>query len=120
LGLSKEQVIAAASEDVHNHRTFASAIAVSRALQQRGIQSKAVNVFTLSVHARRSRLVYAKVLPSEMAVGVISWAPPGYYSEPWWHSSERTLDLLKESVGYPFEALLNSGRLSNSAIQPGP
>jgi hypothetical protein len=41
---------------------------------------------------------------------VISWTPPSYASEPWWRSSERAGDLLKESVGFALEALLNSGR----------
>ena len=119
LGLSREQVILAKPEDVERHRTFASAVAVWRTLQARGIAPKAINVFSLSVHARRSRLVYAKVQRPAVPVGVISWSPAGYGTEPWWESSSRTLELLKETVGYPYELLLNSGRTSNSPQPPG-
>ena len=120
LGLSREQVILAIPQDVPSHRTFASAVAVVRTLQSRGLQAKALNIFTLGAHARRSRLVFAKVQQPGTEVGVISWAPPGYYAGPWWRSSDRALDLIKESLGYPFEVLLNSGRLSNSADQAAP
>jgi hypothetical protein len=46
---------------------------------------------------------------------VITWKPPEYRSEPWWRSSQRAKELLSESVGYVFEFLLNSGRLSNAS-----
>ena len=118
LGLSRDQVLLAKPQEVQSHRTFASATAVWRTLQARGIQTKSINLFTLGAHARRSRLVYAKVQTSGTEVGVISWTPPGYLSGPWWESSDRALDLLKETVGFLFELLLNSGRPSNTPAQP--
>lgn len=120
LGLSRDQVILAKPQDVQNHRTFASAVAVWHALHERGIQAKAINLFTLGVHARRSRLVYAKVQQFDIQVGVVSWTPPGYYSGSWWQSSDRSLELLKETVGFLYEALLNSGRGSNTPISTMP
>ena len=112
-GLPKEQVILAKPADVERHRTFASAVAVWRTLRERGIQPKSINVFSLGVHGRRSRLVYAKVEGSTVPVGVISWSPGDQRAASWWNSSSRTLELLKETVGYPYELLLNSGRWSN-------
>jgi hypothetical protein len=93
------------------------AVAAWRALQTKEIQPTSINVFTRSSHARRSRLVFAKVFGSGTKVGVISWTPPGYENEPWWRSSERAIDFLKETVGYPFELLLNSGRWSNAPTE---
>jgi hypothetical protein len=113
-------VILAKPPDVQNHRTFASAVAVWRILHARGIQTKAVNLFTQGAHARRSRLVFAKVLLPETKVGVISWNPPGYDAGPWWKSSDRALELLKETVGVLYESVLNSGRTSNSPVQTTP
>lgn len=114
-GVPRARIIAAPMIDAENHRTFEMAVAAWRALRERGIRPRAINVFTMGAHARRSRLVFAKVFASEAKVGVISWRPPGYYSGPWWRSSDRALALLKETVGYVFELVLNSGRLSNSA-----
>ena len=120
LGLARDQVILAKPPDVQSHRTFASAVAVWRNLHARGIQTKSVNLFTRGAHARRSRLVFAKVLQPETKVGVISWNPPGYDAGPWWKSSDRALELLKETVGVLYESVFNSGRTSNSPVQAAP
>jgi hypothetical protein len=59
-------------------------------------------------------LVFAKVEGPGTAVGVVDWTPSDYEGVPWWRSSERARELMLETVGYLFEALLNSGRSSNS------
>lgn len=117
LGVPPDRVIAAPAPDVENHRTFESAVVVRDTLQKHNFQPKFVNIFTFGVHARRSRLVFAKVLAPATTVGVISWIPNGYSDGPWWKSSERSLNLIKETVGYMFELLLNSGRRSNHPTQ---
>jgi hypothetical protein len=115
LGLPESRVIAAPTPGVATRRTFESALTVRDTLAVHKLTPECVNVFTLGVHSRRSQLIYAKVLPSTTNVGVVSWIPPDYHmDQPWWHSSERAIDLLKESVGYFWEAAFNSGRLSNS------
>lgn len=113
LGVPADRVIEARAQETDAQRTFEAAIAVRRALAARGIRLGSANVFTLGVHARRSRLIFAKALPGT-EVGGISWRPAAYAPGPWWRSSERAEDLVKETVGYGFELLLNSGRLSNS------
>lgn len=113
-GVPQDRIIAASTLDTEGQRTYEMATATWRALHEKGIQPQTVNVVTLGAHARRSRLVFAKVFGSGTKVGVISWIPPDYKNEPWWQSSERAEDLLKETVGYLFEVLLNSGRNSNS------
>ncbi len=110
------QVIPVVVDDVESQRTFETAVAAHKALAARGIHPKAVNVFTRGAHARRSRLVFAKVFGSETEVGVVSWHPPGYDQVPWWRSSVRAQDFLTETVGYLFEGLLNSGRSSNASM----
>ncbi len=115
LGVPSDRIIAAPTRETGNQRTFESALAVAEVLEkQTRTRPTAVNVFTLGVHARRSRLVFAKALPAGIQVGCISWQPPDYISGPWWESSERAGDFIKESVGYAFELLANSGRLSNA------
>jgi hypothetical protein len=112
-GVPKDKIIVAPST-TENMRTFESAVAVWRALQAKGIRPAFLNVFTLGPHARRSRLVFAKVEGPGTPVGVIDWIPSEYEGVPWWRSSERARELLMETAGYLFEALLNSGRSSNS------
>jgi len=118
LGVPRERIVTAPSGEVEHERTFKSAVAAWRAIQMRGIHPASINVLTLGPHARRSRLVYAKIYAPSAQVGVIAWAPSSYETEPWWRSSGRTKCFLKEIVGYPFEVLLNSGRVSNSPDWP--
>jgi len=114
LGVPKQRIIVATAEYTESHRTFESAVAFWRALRVSNTRPEAVNVFTFGPHASRSFLVFAKVLGSEMKVGVIGWLPADYKTEPWWRSSERSRNLLEETVGYLYGVLLNSGRQSNA------
>jgi uncharacterized SAM-binding protein YcdF (DUF218 family) len=115
LGVPAEKVIVAPAPGTSSNRTFESALVVRQTMDKRGLHPAGVNVMTIGAHARRSRLVFAKVLPRETGVGSISWVPADYRRPgPWWKSSERALDLIKETVGYLFEVLLNSGRISNT------
>lgn len=118
LGIPREKVILAKPEDAEGHRTFKSAVAVWRVLQARQIHPTAIVVFTFGTHGRRSRLIYEKVFKPPTLVGVISWTPPGYTDDWWWHSSDRATDIIKETIGYVFEKLLNSGRKSNYPATP--
>jgi uncharacterized SAM-binding protein YcdF (DUF218 family) len=116
LGVPKDKVIVATAESTESHRTFESAISVWRVLKAARVQPKTINVFTFGPHARRSRLVFAKVDRPATEVGVIGWIPPEYASKPWWRSSERSREVLDETAGYFYEVLLNSGRGSNSPV----
>ena len=114
-GVSKDRIIMAPAPDVDSQRTFESAMAVRKSLLAHGNPPEALNVFTLGVHARRSRLIFTKSFPPGTKVGVIAWVPPGYESPQWWRSSERADDLLKETAGFLFEALFDSGRSTSSS-----
>jgi hypothetical protein len=59
-------------------------------------------------------LVFAKVAGPRIKVGVISWVPSDDRAVRWWKSSKRAKELLTETAGYLYEALLNSGLMSNA------
>jgi hypothetical protein len=59
-------------------------------------------------------MAYTKVNSDVQKIGVIGWRPPEYRTERWWQSSERSKEFLEETIGYLYEVLLNSGRLTNS------
>jgi hypothetical protein len=112
LGVPPNQILAAKSLPSEQHRTFDSAVAVKNLLADQNIQAVGMNILTRGSHARRSRLVNSKV--ENIPVGVIAWMPSSYAGKPWWESSARAKDFLTESFAFFFEALFNSGRLSNS------
>jgi hypothetical protein len=119
-GVPAEKIIVAPAGDTLKQRTYASAVAVCQALQARDLRPNALNVFTLGPHARRSRLVFAKVNHLGTRVGAIGWVRPSDRPSSWWQSSERAKEFLAETVGYGYELLLSSGRTSNSAGSGGP
>jgi hypothetical protein len=116
LGIPKEKLIVATSENTEAHRTFESAVAVWKALHDARIKPVGLNVFTFGPHARRSALVFAKVNSHGPKIGVIGWLPTDYKTEHWWRSSERSKEFLDETLGYLYELLFNSGRASNQPI----
>jgi hypothetical protein len=113
-GISREKIILAPARSTERERTFESAVAVFQALQSHAIKPASINIFTFGPHARRSRLVFAKVYAKYARVGVISWVPTTHTAEPWWRSSERAKEFLTESAGYLFELFFNSGRSTNA------
>jgi hypothetical protein len=120
IGIPPDRIIVAPPAETENQRTFQSAVAVWRALRARGIRPKAINVFTMGAHARRSRLIFAKVNRPETEVGVISWKPPADARGPWWRSSERAKAVIEETTGYAYELLFSSGRKSSSPTDGAP
>lgn len=110
LHFPREQLLVAKTSPTDSQRTYESAVVGKEALEQRRIQIAAVNVFTRGPHARRSRLVFAKVFGASTPVGVVSWNPPGSTDGTWWRSSERAREFIGETAGYWFEVLLSSGR----------
>jgi len=116
LGVRQDRIIVAPAADAKSQRTYNSAVAARRALDSFEIRPPALNVFTLGPHARRSRLVYAKVEAPGTKVGVISWVPSIDKAGPWWRSSDRAKALLTETACYMYEALLDSGRGFNPAV----
>jgi hypothetical protein len=113
-GIPRERIIRAPAEYTERERTFESAVAVFQTLQLFPIKPRFMNIFTWGPHARRSRLVFAKVYGRDARIGVISWVPATHAVEPWWQSSEQAKEFLTETAGYLFECFFNSGRSTNS------
>jgi hypothetical protein len=112
-GIPEDRIIVATATNSESQRTYQSAVAVLTALRARNLRPVAINVFTFGPHARRSRLIFAKVLGLRTQVGIIGWTPSDDRHVPWWQSSDRARELLTETAGYLYEALLNSGRSSS-------
>jgi hypothetical protein len=110
LGIPTNVIIAASSANTFRHRTFTSAVAVRERLDSLGQTVRGVNLMTEGIHARRSRMVYRKVFPASIPIGVISHPTQQYDPESWYRSSDGIKDTLTETIGVIFEAVLDSGR----------
>ncbi len=115
-GVPGDRIIMAPAPEVSRQRTHEAAVCALRAMTGHNLRPAAINLYTRGAHARRSHLVYAKVFAPDTKVGVISWLPGGAHAGPWWRSTLRAKDLLTETIGYLYEALLDSGRTEDTRM----
>jgi hypothetical protein len=110
LQIPKDELIEAPAALTERNRTFESAKAVKAKLEELGIAVRGLNVVSEGPHARRTRLVYRKVIGKGTSVGILMIKPLDYDAENWWKSSEGIRTMLSEALGWLFESLFSSGR----------
>lgn len=110
LGFPTNKLVLAPCPDVENQRTYESAVAAKRLMDTQSLHPKAINVISRGPHVRRTYLVYRKVFGPSVKIGAISWNPYAGHGNAWWRNSVRSKELLDETFGFAYEALLGSGR----------
>ena len=105
-GVDGRQIVKIPVEPVLKDRTFAYAVALRNWLLSSGMSGKAVNLFTLGVHARRSWMLFRKELGSDFTFGIISCEEQDYDPERWWESSEGFKIVLDETLAYIYTRLV--------------
>ena len=100
LGLPPERIVAVPSGSPAQDRTYSSGTALKRWLEIKDNSLKALNVYTLGTHARRSRLLFQKVLGNKVKVGVIACPDCYYDSQRWWATSEGVRTVTSEGLAY--------------------
>ena len=83
-------------------RTYHSALAARAWLKKQGITLKYINVATLGLHARRSRLLYQKAFGKDVNIGVIALEDRAYNSAHWWRYSEGVREVIGEGIAYVY------------------
>jgi hypothetical protein len=102
----KELIEIAPAEEADRDRTFTSAVALRRKLEEKAIAVKALNVVTVGAHARRTRLLYEKAFGNDVKIGVISVRNREYNAEHWWKYSEGIREVFSEGVAYLYVRFL--------------
>ncbi len=106
LGLDRRMIRVIPAPNVIRDRTYASAVALKDWLNQASLPIKAINLISLSTHARRSRLLFEKALGPGIAIGVIAIPDSRYDSRAWWKSSLGVRSTLDELIAYLYARLL--------------
>lgn len=100
LGVDRSRISVLVAYDVTSGHTFRNALLVRSWLRREHPSAKSIDLFTGSVHARKSWVIYEKVLRPSVAVGVYatrpSWDPPGQ----WWRTRLGIYLVLRNTVGY--------------------
>jgi hypothetical protein len=101
-------------------RTYTTALAVRKWLGESGRGVRAVDIVTLSVHARRTRLLYAKALPADVATGIIAIRNREYDPRRWWRYSEGVKEVMGEGLAYIYaRCLFHPPDPEDAAKNPG-
>lgn len=90
---------------VRRDRTYTCALAVREWLDHHPGCGEALDVATLGVHARRSRLVYCKVFEAGRRIGAIGLDDVSYDPVRWWQTSEGVREVLSEVIAYGYARL---------------
>ena len=100
LGLEEESVIAVPTPPVRKDRTYASALAVKKWLRQANFSPKGINVYSFSLHARRSWILFKKAFGDELNIGILNAESLDYHSENWWKTSSGVRAVINETLAY--------------------
>ena len=106
MGVEGDRISTVATPGVVRNRTYASAVALRKYLQETIPTATGVDVFTLGPHARRTWLLFDMALGRQVRVGVIHAAYRGYDPHRWWASSSGVKRTVTEALGYLYARLL--------------
>ncbi|MCX6997756.1 MAG: YdcF family protein [Kiritimatiellaeota bacterium] len=102
LGMAANMVQAVPAPETRQDRTYAAALALQRWLLAQGGLPARCNIVTVGAHARRTRLLYAKVFGPAVSLGIIAVPDRNYDADHWWRSSAGVRTVLSESIAYGY------------------
>jgi uncharacterized SAM-binding protein YcdF (DUF218 family) len=103
LGLDSSMVTAVpARGHILRDRTYASAYALRRWISRSAPGVRRIDIITQGVHARRTHMIFARVLGDSIRVGIIGVPETRYGPDDWWSSSAGVKDVLGEVAGFVY------------------
>lgn len=106
LGMSDDLVKPVPAHIKYRNRTFQSAVALRKWIEENHLPVASFNLVTLGTHARRSRLLFQEAFAGMARVGIISVQNREYEPGKWWKYSEGVREVLGESIAYLYARLL--------------
>lgn len=102
LGMNSEQVVAVPAPFVIRDRTYETAVALKKWLDESGMAVKSLNLVSLSTHSRRSRLLFERALEHEVKVGIIAVTDQDYDAKRWWKYGDGVRTIISEAIAYVY------------------
>lgn len=99
-GIPKDKIQLIFCPVVRKDRTYTCAMAVRQWIEQSGLSVKSIDVATLAVHTRRSRLLYEKAFGNNVDIRAIALPDLDYDFDHWWRSSEGIHEVPFELMAY--------------------
>jgi uncharacterized SAM-binding protein YcdF (DUF218 family) len=107
IGVDPANILVVADPSQSPGRTTSAATILDQWLATSELPITALNLFTLGTHARRSYLLFKRILEPEIAVGIIASEPLNYDSNSWCHSSEGFRTVISELLAYLYVRIFN-------------
>ncbi len=105
LGIDSAAISAAPAQGhIERDRTYASARALRSWLQRHAPDTRQLDILSQGVHARRTRMIFARVLGDSIRVGIIAARELRYDGSTWWKTSAGVKDIGAEVVGSLYAA----------------
>jgi hypothetical protein len=112
-GVAEKSIIAVSFFEKTGHKTFLSFIALQKWILHSEQPIKSCNIFTASVHARKSWTICQRVLNKNIKIGVIAAPPERYDARFWWLSKRGIRLVFKNTIGYFYALLFPWQRLAD-------
>jgi len=86
-GERAENILSAPAPLAKVDRTYASALAVRRVLEEQGLYGQACDLYSFGPHSRRSLYMYRKALGRKYPIGIVALESTEYDMRRWWANS---------------------------------
>jgi hypothetical protein len=100
LGIDSSRIMAVPAPFVQKDRTYEEALSLKRWLSKSQTPEKALTLYSIGCHSRRSHLLYSRVLGKEYTVGIVACADRSYDNRRWWHYSNGVRAVADETLAY--------------------
>lgn len=101
-GVPSHLVTAVPSFERYQNRTFSAAWALREYCRTNDIPLTRLNLVSLGMHTRRSRLSFQRALGPEVEIGTIAVDSREFDPKRWWRFSEGVKSVISESIGLPY------------------
>jgi hypothetical protein len=101
-GMNPDLIQAVPAHIKYRNRTFQSAMALRKWMEENHLPVTSFNLVTLGPHARRSRLLFQEAFDGKATVGIISVTHREYDPNRWWKYSEGVKEVISEGVAYVY------------------
>lgn len=99
-GIAPERILTVSAPPTDRDRTYISALAVRKRLQEEGLFGKPAELYSVGAHARRSYLLFRRAFGREYPLGVTSIAPVSYDMDRWYFHSVGVRHVTEEPIAW--------------------
>jgi len=105
-GLQADRIVPITSPKVTKDRTYHSALAVRKWLDENHSSPKSLDVLSQGPHARRIWLLFGLAMGDQYPVGIIAQQNQNYDPTRWWTSSAGVRTVIGEALAYGYAKFL--------------